>query len=108
MKAVAAFLLSLGLAACGDTSRLPEAEQIGAQPRLPPPQSSLIPTVKIAPAVGWPAGAAPRPAPGLAVAAFAAGLDHPRWLCVLPNGDVLVAETAAPPRPEDGKGVKGF
>ena len=44
----------------------------------------------------------------LAVSAFASGLDHPRWLYVLPNGDVLVAETNAPPRPDDGKGIKGW
>ena len=36
------------------------------------------------------------------------GLDHPRWLYVLPNGDVLVAETNAPPKPDDGKGIKGW
>jgi glucose/arabinose dehydrogenase len=48
------------------------------------------------------------PAAGLSVTAFASGLDHPRWLLVLPNGDVLVAETAGPPRPEDGKGLKGW
>jgi glucose/arabinose dehydrogenase len=104
------FLLAAAcaLAACGDTSRVPEAEQIGAEPKLPPPQSSLIPTVHVAPATGWPQGAAPKAAAGLAVSAFASGLEHPRWLYVLPNGDVLVAETAAPKRPEDGKGAKGW
>ena len=45
---------------------------------------------------------------GTRVAAFAADLDHPRWLYVLPNGDVLVAETNAPPKPDDGKGIKGW
>jgi len=59
---------------------------------LPPPNETLIPTVHIAPATGWAAGATPTPAPGLAVNAFASGLDHPRWIYVLPNGDVLVAE----------------
>ena len=62
----------------------------------------------VAPAKGWPEGGAPKPAEGLAVNAFARGLDHPRWLYVLPNGDVLVAETNAPPKPEDGKGIKGW
>jgi glucose/arabinose dehydrogenase len=42
------------------------------------------------------------------VSAFASGLDHPRWLLVLPNGDVLVAETDARPRPEDAQGIKGW
>ena len=60
------------------------------------------------PAKGWPAGAKPKPADGLQVEAFATGLDHPRWLYVLPNGDVLVAESNGPPRPDDAKGIKGF
>ena len=50
----------------------------------------------------------PQSAPGTQVVAFARGLDHPRWLYVLPNGDVLVAESNAPPKPEDGKGIKGW
>ena len=84
------------------------AEGIGPDPALPPPEKSLIPVVNIAPAIGWPDGGRPVAAEGLSVAAFADGLDHPRWLLVLPNGDVLVAESAAPERPEDGKGIKGF
>jgi glucose/arabinose dehydrogenase len=108
MKTLAAALSALLLTACGDTSRIPETAQTGPQPELPPPQSSLIPTVKIAPAKGWREGATPTAAPGFTVAVYAAGLDHPRWVYALPNGDVLVAETAAPPKPEDGKGVKGW
>jgi glucose/arabinose dehydrogenase len=50
----------------------------------------------------------PQGAPGTRVAAFARDLDHPRWLYVLPNGDVLVAQTNAPPKPEDGRGIKGW
>ncbi len=75
---------------------------------LPPPHTSLIPTVHIAPAEGWAAGETPAPAAGLAVSAYAAGLDHPRWLYVLPNGDVLVAESNGPPRPDDADNVKGW
>ncbi len=78
------------------------------QPTLAAPHESLIPTLNIAPAKGWPEGGAPRPAAGTRVAAFAAGLDHPRWLYVLPNGDVLVAETNAPPKPDDAKGIRGW
>ncbi|MBB6095907.1 glucose/arabinose dehydrogenase [Povalibacter uvarum] len=80
----------------------------GPNPQLPEPKASVLPVVKIAPAVGWPEGTTPKAAEGLAVNAFASGLDHPRWLYVLPNGDVLVAETNAPPRPEDKKGLKGW
>jgi glucose/arabinose dehydrogenase len=80
----------------------------GPNPELPKPDSSLIPTVNVATAKGWPAGRTPVAANGLAAGAFARDLDHPRWLYVLPNGDVLVAETNAPPRPEDRKGLKGW
>ena len=76
-------------------------------PRLPAPQQTLIPTVNIAPAKGWPP-ARRRGGAGTRVAAFASGLDHPRWLYVLPNGDVLVAETNAPPKPDDAQGIKGW
>jgi glucose/arabinose dehydrogenase len=75
---------------------------------LPPPQKSLLPTINIAPAKGWPAGAKPVAAKGTAVAAFATALDHPRWIYILPNGDVLVAETNAPPKPDDNKGIRGM
>jgi glucose/arabinose dehydrogenase len=101
-------IAAFGLSACGDQATLPVAAGMGPDPALPPPNETLIPTVKIAPATGWPEGATPVPAEGLTVAAFAAGLDHPRWLYVLPNGDVLVAESRAPARPEDSGGIKGW
>ncbi len=75
---------------------------------MPPPNKTLIPTVHVATAGSWPAGKTPVAANGMRVSAFATGLSHPRWLLVLPNGDVLVAESNAPERPEDGKGVKGW
>ncbi|MEO7117032.1 MAG: sorbosone dehydrogenase family protein, partial [Caldimonas sp.] len=103
-----AFAASALLVACGDTARLTVADGTGPRPQLPAPQKDLIPTVHIAPAKGWAAGDKPVAAPGLTVSAYATGLDHPRWLSVLPNGDVLVAETNAPPKPEDGKGIKGW
>ena len=80
---------------------------LGADPQFPPVDSPLLPVVKVAVATGWPAGTKPSVAPGLAVEPFASGLDHPRWLHVLPNGDVLVAETNAPERPKEGKGLRG-
>ncbi len=100
--------MMLGIAGCGEMATLPAAAGFGPHPALPSPHSTLLPTIKIARATGWPAGAMPVAAPGLAVNAFATGLDHPRWIYVLPNGDVLVAETNAPPKPEDGKGLKGW
>jgi len=107
-KILVAFALAVGLAACGETAKLPFSAGIGANPTLPPPSKSLIPTVHIAPAKGWPDGAKPVPAAGTIVTAFAAGLDHPRWVYVLPNGDVLVAETNAPPKPEGSTSIKGW
>jgi glucose/arabinose dehydrogenase len=103
-----ALAAALALSACGETARLPESAGIGPEPNLPQPNRTLLPTVHIAPAKGWPEGAMPTSAAGTQVAAFATGLDHPRWLHVLPNGDVLVAETNAPPKPDDGKGIKGW
>ena len=96
------------VAGCGESARLSVRDGVGPAPALPEPNPRLLPTVKIAPAVGWPAGARPVPAAGLAVGAYAARLDHPRWLYVLPNGDVLVAETNAPPTEKSGvEGLKG-
>ncbi|MGL6061120.1 MAG: PQQ-dependent sugar dehydrogenase [Bradyrhizobium sp.] len=101
--------IALPLAACSDPQDTATAEQsYGASPNLPAPQKSWIPTVNIATATSWPSGAKPKAADGMAVNAFATGLDHPRTVYVLPNGDVLVAESNAPPKPEDGKGIKGF
>ena len=96
-----------GIAACGDTAMLAPSAGTGAAPTLPPPKSTLIPTVNIAPAKGWPDGVMPTAMPGLAVTALATGLDHPRWVYVLPNGDVLVAESNAPRKPDDSQGIKG-
>jgi glucose/arabinose dehydrogenase len=104
---VAAFLAA-GVSACGGVAKLPVSAGTGPNPALPAPEKSFIPVVNIAPATGWPDGGKPVAAAGTIVARFAAGLDHPRWLYVLPNGDVLVAETNAPPKPDDGKGIRGW
>jgi glucose/arabinose dehydrogenase len=97
----------LGLSACSTQSTLGVAQTTGPDPQLPPPERSLIPVVRIAPAVGWQPGEQPIAADGLEVTAFARDLDHPRWLHVLPNGDVLVAESNAPPDSSAIKGLKG-
>jgi glucose/arabinose dehydrogenase len=105
-------LMAVALTGCrvGKTDQGPvasPARTVGANPTLPKPDEQTIPVVQIAEAKGWPPGMKPVAAPGLEVTAFATGLSHPRWLYTLPNGDVLVAETAAPPQPEEGQGIKG-
>jgi glucose/arabinose dehydrogenase len=102
-------LLAVALAAgCGDSAKLTLPETSGADPQIAEPNPSLMPIINIAQARGWSDGATPSAADGLAVTAFAQDLEHPRWLYVLPNGDVLVAETAAPERPDDGGGISGW
>ncbi|MDP9177568.1 MAG: sorbosone dehydrogenase family protein [Gemmatimonadota bacterium] len=96
------------VAACAKPARLPVSAGMGPNPTLPPPSTSIIPLVNVVTAKGWAANATPVAAGGMRVTAFARGLDHPRWLYVLPNGDVLVAETNAPKRPDAGKGIRGF
>src|SRR5712675_2359942 len=95
-------------AACGSPARVPVSAEIGVHPEIPRPNESLIPVINVVKAKRWTDDATPVAAEGLAVRAFARELNHPRWLYVLPNGDVLVAETNAPKRPDDGKGIKGF
>ncbi|UKE54845.1 sorbosone dehydrogenase family protein [Xanthomonas translucens pv. graminis] len=101
------FLSAAASSACGDTAKHSIQDGMGPDPVLPDPVKRMIPTVKVAEVKRWAEGAAPVPADGLAVQAFARDLDHPRWMYVLPNGDVLVAETAAPPAPEkEGGGLR--
>ncbi len=89
-----------------DPARLPITAVQGERPKISPPRAQTIPTIAVADAVGWKKGATPVAAPGLQVAAFASGLEHPRWLYRLPNGDILVAETNSPPR--DNAGIEGM
>ncbi|HYU95236.1 MAG TPA: sorbosone dehydrogenase family protein [Sphingomicrobium sp.] len=108
MKLAAPSLVMIALAACAGPARLPLEAGIGPRPQLPPPEHVISPNVNVAKASGWPAGATPVPAPGLRVNAFATGLDHPRWMYVLPNGDVLVAETNGPGTDPGPPGIKGY
>jgi glucose/arabinose dehydrogenase len=99
---VATVSISHSYAASHDSS-----EEYGPHPAIGAPDKPLIPTLHVAKAVGWPTGAMPRAAKGTAVEALASGLQHPRWLYVLPNGDVLVAESEAPAKPDDSRGIAG-
>jgi len=102
------FALALAaLVGCGAVAQSPPHIGVGPNPQLPEPQKQIIPTVSIAEAVGWPQGARPTAPAGFRVTAFAGGLEHPRWVYVLPNGDVLVAESNAPPKPDEKKSIKG-
>ncbi len=98
---------ALALSSC-EQATVSSAAGYGVKPALPAPNPGLFPTVHIAPAVGWPEGGTPMAAKGMKVTEFAGGLDHPRWLHVLPNGDVLVAESNAPERPNAGFSLKGW
>jgi glucose/arabinose dehydrogenase len=103
-------LLSLNACKVGPSDRGPApspANTLGPNPTLPKPDKQTIPIVQVAEAKGWPPGMKPQAPAGVTVTAFASGLVHPRWVYTLPNGDVLVAETNAPERPEEGKGIKG-
>ena len=103
---VSCVLAGVVLAGCGESATLSIAQGTGPRPVLPAPNRTWLPTVNIAPATGWPQAAGPQAAAGMQVVAFARGLDHPRWLLVLPNGDVLVAESNAPPRAEARSGIR--
>lgn len=89
-------IMAICLSGCGNTSKIASQADFGPDPVLVAPETSLIPTLNIASAKGWPIDAKPVAAEGLMVNRFAVDLDHPRWLYVLPNGDVLVAESNAP------------
>jgi glucose/arabinose dehydrogenase len=99
---------AVGLSGCAGASRLSEKTTLGASPTLVAPKTAVVPSINVVEAIGWDGAETPAPAEGLAIGAFARSLDHPRWLYVLPNGDVLVAETNAPPRPDDNTGVRGW
>lgn len=108
LSPVLACVFSMGLAGCVSEAQLDVDDGTGPDPELPAPTHDYVSTIAIARATGWPDGRMPTPAAGLRVTAFATQLAHPRWLHVLPNGDVLVAETAAPERPEEFQGLRGW
>ncbi len=108
LNAGLAAALAATLGACGDEAQLTNNGDFGPNPVLTKPDQSWIPTVNIAPAKRWPRGTKPKPANGLEVTEFGTALDHPRWLLVLPNNDVLVAESNAPEGRDNRSGIKGW
>ena len=106
---VLAVLVAIYVLATRERAEIEFAAVVGPRPKIVEPNETLIPTIKVARAVGWKAGEAPLAAAGLSVTPFAEGLNHPRWLHVLPNGDVLVSESNSPPRKADngGGGIAG-
>ena len=107
---VIAVLSTIYVLATREHAEVEFAAVVGPRPKIVEPNQTLIPTIKVAKAIGWRAGETPRAAAGLSVAPFAEGLNHPRWLYVLPNGDVLVSESNSPPRDEEngGGGITGM
>ena len=103
-----AVLIFASLGSCGEEAKLALSAGMGPHPALPEPQAAIIPTMQLTRAVGWPESRKPNAPPDLQVTAYAAHLDHPRWIYVLPDGDVLVAETSQPDRPADTHGILGF
>ena len=103
---IIAALLTVLLWAETEHADLDFATTLGTQPQIPLPKTVLIPTVHVAAGTGWKPGEKPVAAAGLSVAPFSEGIDHPRWVYVLPNGDVLVSASNSPTR--SGGGVTGF
>ena len=97
----------IALAACGHKPSGDPGRAEGPAPQLDQPRTTTIPTVNVAKGEGWPAGKTPVAADGLMVNEFAGGLKHPRWLYVLPNGDVLAAESDSPRTDKTGGSIKG-
>lgn len=105
-------VLAIALAGCNDSEdNFDISSQIGPDPVLPDPSQSLLPDLKVAPVVGWGEDETPTVAEGFTVTAYARDLSNPRTVHTLPNGDVLVVQSKAPPgkpveRPKDV--IRGF
>ncbi len=98
LGAAAAAACALLLAGCSSPGSSDPFAGFGPDPTIPPPHKGLLPQIGVPEVVGWSGTAKPVAPDGFTVTRFADGLDHPRWLLALPNGDVLVAEAAAPPK----------
>src|SRR5690349_15533017 len=98
---------TIAVAGCGHKPSGPVSKAQGPNPQLDQPQTTTIPTVNVAKGEGWPPGKMPTAADGLRVNQFAGDLQHPRSFLVLPNGDVLVAETDSPGTDKSGGNLRG-
>lgn len=101
-RALLPLAILLALAACATAGSQDPFVGFGPDPKLPPPRTALLPTLAAVKAVGWPDGRKPKAPPGFVVTRYAGDLEHPRWLHVLPNGDVLVAQSSTEPKPPKG------
>ncbi len=110
-RASALALVAALAVGCSGENDFDVSRQIGPEPVLPEPSSSLIPDLKVAEVVGWADGQTPTVPDGLTITSYATDLANPRTVHTLPNGDVLVVQTKAPPdkplnRPKDV--IRGF
>lgn len=106
MSRRALLLAALVVAGCSGSDDFDASRQIGPDPILPQPSQSLWPELKVAKVVGWREGQVPEVPVGFSVSAYAKDLANPRTVHTLPNGDVLVVQSKAPPgkplnRPKD-------
>lgn len=111
LRSSAMALTLIAVASCSSESEVEVSQQIGPDPVLPEPTSTLVPDLKVAEVVGWQDGETPTVPDGLQVTPYATDLANPRTVHTLPNGDVLVVQSKAPPgkpmnRPKDI--IRGF
>jgi glucose/arabinose dehydrogenase len=95
-RSMVVLTLVAAVSACSEKASLEPAQQSGAAPPLPKARDFLLPPMEVPTGVGWAQGQSPKVAPGLRIEKIASGLMHPRQVYVLPNGDVLVAESNGP------------
>ncbi|CAN5885675.1 sorbosone dehydrogenase family protein [soil metagenome] len=89
-------LVSMAVSGCGEKAVVAPQQQMGSEPVLPAAKNFLVPPMQVPDGVGWQGDAHPSVASGLKIEKIARGLQHPRQLMTLPNGDVLVVESNSP------------
>jgi len=103
MRALVTACFALALCACGRGDPASSNQSYGPNPQLPRPQHNLIPTIHTAPVIGWSPRNGPRAPAGFTVTRYAEGLQHPRFVYLLANGDVLVVQSST--KASTGSGV---